>query len=89
MSQVYGNGKYVVVTSAACMPNNCWGRYGKVAVIRRRSDVMPSIIVDSKNFDIIEVWDRLNIGSTDRCAFERAKARALRLAEELNARGRT
>lgn len=35
MSQVLGTRKYVVVTSAACMPNSCWGTYGKIAVIKR------------------------------------------------------
>ena len=85
MSQTLGTGKYVVVTSAACMPNNCWGRYGKIAVIRRKTEAMPKIIADTAKFDVIKVWDRLNIGKGVRDAFSRGLEAALKLRDNLNA----
>jgi len=83
--------RYVVLTAAAHMPNSCWGRYGKVAVVETDGKGMPCRIDERLNCvkRIVEIWDRQNIGITDRCAFARAKREAEELANRLNALAET
>jgi hypothetical protein len=78
--------RFIVMTAAACMPASCWGRYGKVAVVERSGDLTPTAI-DARHKSVarvVAVWDRCNIGKTDRCAFSQARAAAAELAADLN-----
>lgn len=78
--------RYIVMTAKARMPSSCWGKYGKVAVVEREGDLIPKSIHPNHRAvrSIVEVWDRRNIGSTERCAFDRAVIEAIQLAAQLN-----
>lgn len=83
--------KHIVKTATACMPNSCWGRYGKVAVLEVEVDsdgkpASPKMISDRARgvVKVVEVWDRLNMGTTARCAYRVALAEAEVMAAELN-----
>jgi tRNA G37 N-methylase Trm5 len=73
--------RYIVMTAAAKMPSSLrFGRYGKVAVVECNPECEhhpKQIHPRHKSVKrIVEVWDRQNIGITDRCAFQRAIAEA-------------
>lgn len=78
---------YVVKDSAARMPGSCWGTYRHVAVMEIEPGNVPARISARARGvrRIVQTWDRLNAGTTDRCAFNRALAEAGRLAAQLNA----
>ena len=80
--------RYVVVDKAAHIPNSCWGRYRKVAVVEVADDfpgILAMISLHARGvLSIVEVWDRVFWGKTDRCAYGRALAAATELADELN-----
>lgn len=78
---------YIVKDSAARMPGSCKGRYHHVAVMEIEPGTVPSMISARARGvrRIVQTWDRLNVGQTDRCAFKRALAEADRLAAQLNA----
>lgn len=79
--------KYIVVSKAARMPAGCWGRYRRVAVVEVRDPKAPVPAIDERGRNvvrIVETWERLNVGRTDKCAFERAMAEARAMADELN-----
>ena len=79
---------YMVMSASEKMPNSCWGRYGKVAVVelepgfRERPSMISERAVGLK--EIVAEWRRLNVGSTERCAFQVALAAANELCDELN-----
>jgi hypothetical protein len=79
--------EYIVMTACAKMPSNCWGRYGRVAVIEVERGARPAMISQRARgvVKIIRTWERCFDGLTDRCAFARATAEAKALAAELNA----
>lgn len=67
---------YYVVESAARMPTSCWGRYGKVAIVRTTADApAPRSIRDipSRRQRIVALRDRQFAGSSDRCALAVAR----------------
>jgi hypothetical protein len=74
--------EYVVKVSAANMPNSCWGSYARVAVLeidRTKLPVGGPKMISERARGVIRVvcvWDRLNVGKTDRCAFRRAMRQA-------------
>jgi hypothetical protein len=79
--------RYTVMTAAAKMPASCWGRYGRVAVVELDdTGTRPKMISPRARgiARIVRVWEGLNIGKTDRCAYARAFDEALELAAELN-----
>jgi len=79
---------YITQTATAHMPNSCWGRYGKVAVIEVEPGVKDVAMISDRArgaIRVVEGWDRRNIGTTDRCAFAIALAEAETLAASLNA----
>ncbi len=78
---------FIVQTAAANMPASCWGRYGKVAVLEVDAglEFVHAITDRSRGcHQVVAVWDRLNIGSTDRCAFAIAEDEAYNYAAALN-----
>lgn len=77
---------YVVLTAQAKMPTSCMGRYGRVAVIKTDGVNMPKHINPRHNTvkGIVQIWDRLFWGTSNKCAFARAVTAAKALAEDLN-----
>ncbi len=81
------NTHYIVQTAAAHMPNSCWGNYGKVAVLEVDEGVEQVAMISERArgcHRIVSLWDRLNIGKTDRCAFRQAIKEAEEEAAILN-----
>jgi hypothetical protein len=78
--------KYIVMHRAAKMPNTCMGQYRRVAVVEVDGDSEPKMISERARgvVRIIKTWERLNVGTTDRCAFHRAMAEAREMAGRLN-----
>jgi hypothetical protein len=79
---------FIVQTAAACMPNSCWGRYGRVAVLELEPGATSAAMISERARGVrrvVETWERLNIGTTDRCAFARALTEAEAMAAKLNA----
>lgn len=76
----------VVRTSAAKMPNSCWGRYVRVAVILTTDGAVPHAIdIRCKNvLEIVRTWERCHSGTSDRDAHSRALREAMALRDELN-----
>lgn len=77
--------EFVVRTSRECMPGSCWGQYGRVAVVEVEAGTYPSMISQRAKGVVRIVWERrrLNIGKTDRCAFQRAVDEAYGVAGDL------
>lgn len=78
---------FIVMDSAARMPGTCWGRYRRVAVVEAVKGTSPKMISERAIgvVKVVETWEKLNVGTTERCAFERAMAVAREMAAELNA----
>ena len=79
--------RYITKTATAHMPNSCWGRYGKVAVIEVEPGVKDVAMISDRArgaIRVVEVWDRQFWGKSNRCAFAIALAEAEALAASLN-----
>ena len=82
---------YQVLTASAQMPGNCWGRYSKIAVAEIDPAQVPAdgIKMISNRargvVRIIQIWDRLHHGTTERCAYRRAYREADALIAHLEA----
>lgn len=80
--------KYIVMSAQERMPTTCWGNYSKVAVVELEpgTNSTPKMISErAKGIKrIVQIWRRLYVGKTDRCAFSRARAEAEVWANELN-----
>jgi len=82
----------IVMSAAANMPNSCWGVYRRVAVVLVDLSKLPEgagrprmISTHARGVvDVVETWERLNVGKTDRCAYARALAEAEALAAKIN-----
>ena len=89
---VWGTMNYMVMTASAKMPNSCWGVYRRCAVVQVDMDalpegrVVPAMISERARgvVCIVETWESLNCGTTDRCAYAVALREAEALADELN-----
>lgn len=79
--------KFIVMTAAAPMPSSCKGGYRRVAVVETDGENMPKQIHPNHKsvVRIVTTWEKLNVGTTDRCAYQRALAAANVLAQRLNA----
>ena len=80
--------KFIVRTASAKMPACCWGRYGKVAVLELNEGFDASDVTMISEHAravkrIVALWDKLNIGKTERCAFAIAKSEAWEMLNEL------
>lgn len=81
---------WIVMTSAAQMPQNCWGRYRNVALVKLDQrftalDLRPAMI-SARARGVLRVrhLGHFHDGRTTRCACSQAVARAEALAVELN-----
>ncbi len=82
MTNTTASDSYIIQTATAKMPGSCWGRYGKIAILRVENGVKRVSMISKRAkgcLEVVCVWDRLHIGRTDRCAF----SRAMRDAEEM------
>jgi hypothetical protein len=81
--------RFVVVSSAAAMPQSCWGVYRRLGVLEVAADVDDSrLTIDERRKGVVRIvstWEKLNVGHTDRCAYARALVEANELVAELNA----
>ena len=81
--------KFVVMQAAACMPNSCWGRYRKVAVVEIEDGFKGRPKMISRRAKgvarVVALWDKQSVGKTARCAFQKALAAAEALCARLNA----
>lgn len=88
--------EYIVTTSAARMPASCeFGTYRHAAVLAVTSEAAAAhrsgkarLTIDARRRGVVEVvatWRRLNVGTTSRCAYQRALVEAHALARALNA----
>ncbi len=81
--------RYIIMTASAKMPMSCWGRYARVAVVETDLPEGQSPKMISKRarglIRIVETWERLNVGTTEKCAFQRARTEAQELIWDLEA----
>jgi hypothetical protein len=82
--------KFIIKSSAACMPSSCkWGPYRRVAVLEVEDGVDSVKMISPRARGVIQVvrtWERLFVGKTDRCAYERALAHARSLVSAMASR---
>lgn len=79
--------KYIVKSSAAVMPSSCWGRYRRIAVLEVDPDVESVTMISTHARgvrEIVRTWEKLNVGTTNRCAYAKAMEEAEELCAELN-----
>lgn len=69
---------YQIMTANESMPSSCRGQYRRVAVVETETDERPAMISKRARglVRIISDYRRLNVGSTENCAYERALAKA-------------
>jgi hypothetical protein len=78
---------YIVQTAAANMPSSCWGTYRRVAVLEVNDGLTRVAMISERARGvkrIVVLYDRLNVGKTDRCAYARALRNAYALTDRLN-----
>lgn len=78
---------FIIQRAAANMPSSCWGRYGKIAVLEVDDDLdQVSMISEHAKgcHRVIEIWDRLHVGSTDQDEWTGAMEQAQELCDRLN-----
>ena len=78
----------LVVSSAAKMPIKCWGKYRRIAVlVVKAGHNPPGCIRVTKDVEkILFAEEKLNVGSSTQCAFERALSDARAIADSFNCR---
>jgi len=79
--------RFVIKSSLAKMPQNCWGVYRRVAVMETETDAgEPKMISDHAKgcVAVHGVWDDCHVGSrSPRTAYQRAIAEARELVAKL------
>lgn len=78
--------KYIVMDASACMPAGCWGRYRRVGVVEVEAGAELRMLSERSRgvVAVVQTWERLHHGTTDRCAYRIALAEAEALADALN-----
>lgn len=78
---------FIVQDAAAPMPSSCKGHYRRVAVLEVQDGLLYVSMISPRARGCVRVvatWERLNVGSTERCAYRRALAEAQAMADRLN-----
>jgi len=78
---------FIVQTACAQMPSSVKATYRRVAVLEVREGTARASMISERSRDvlqIVETWERLHVGTTARCAYERALAEAEKMAARLN-----
>ena len=80
--------KYIVQTSAAAMPNSCWGVYKNVASLEVPAGLVGrASMISERSRNVVAIYwhsGPLNCGTTPRAAHQKALAWAHKRASELN-----
>ena len=72
------NTHFEILSAAAYMPNSCWGTYRRIGLLEVRNGKVATRIDDRLRCVVsMYTWERLNVGKTERCAYERAWAEAV------------
>jgi hypothetical protein len=79
--------EFIIIDSSAKMPSTCWGRYRRIGVLEIEAGARVSRIDarPRKVRRIVEIYDRLRYGATERSAYRIALAKAKALVSELEA----
>jgi len=79
--------RFIVMDRTAHMPSSARGEYRRVAVVETDlpEGEEPKMISERARgvVRLVRTWERLNVGKTERCAFQRALSEAYELAESL------
>ena len=75
---------YTLLTAGAKMPSSCMGIYKRIGIVEHDENHTPTQIRDTKKQRIIETWEKLSVGKTERCAFQIALKDAQKKLEKLN-----
>jgi len=79
---------FIVQSASASMPQSCWGRYRRVCVLEVAEGIESVGRISERDREVVQVvetWEKLNVGTTERCAYEKALTAAYALADKLNA----
>lgn len=79
---------YIVADAAAQMPQSCWGVYRRVAILEVDQGLESVAMISFRARGVVRVvrtWERLHVGSTERCAYRLALREAEAEADALNA----
>lgn len=77
---------YIVKTASAKARK--WGRHGRVAVLEIEAGLVDVSMISSRAkgvVQVVQIWEDLNMGSSNRCAYALALAEATTLCAKLNA----
>lgn len=88
---------YILLDRSAKMPASCRGHYRRIAIVevdpvflvtaRLAGKPEPDLRIDSRDKrikKIVQVWDKLHFGKTERCEYRKALAEARAMLDELN-----
>ncbi len=78
---------FIAQTAAARMPDSCWGKYRRVAVLEVDADRLSVSMISERATGchrVVETWERLHVGTTERCAYQVALAEAEAMVAEMN-----
>jgi len=78
--------EYTIMTASAKMPASCWGIYKRVALVEVEKGMEPKMISERAKglVRIVRTWEKLNVGTTDKCAYRRALTEAQAELAKLN-----
>ncbi len=78
--------EYIVKHSSAKMPSSCKGIYRRIGLMKVVKGTNPSMISERSKgvLELVETWEKLNVGKTEKCAFQRALKEANETADKLN-----
>lgn len=82
------NTHYIVQAAATTPAANCWGTYKRIAVLEVEAGLTHVAMISPRARGCVRVvatWEKLNVGTTDRCAYRVALKEAREMAEQLNA----
>lgn len=83
----------IIMTASTTPSARCWGKYKRVAVVVVDRDVLraegrelPSSISRHSRgvIRIVQTWENCNVGTSERCAYQRALVEAERVATAVN-----
>lgn len=80
---------YAIITSSAKMPASCWGRYVRLGVVELEPGCTPADVTMLSDRSravrrVVQTWERLHSGRTDKDAHSRALREAEALRDRLN-----
>lgn len=78
--------KYIIKISAAKMPGSCWGIYRRIAILEVTADTESVKMISERARGVVRIvhtWEKLHVGHTARCAFQRALTDAKACVERL------